>query len=109
MPDVRYATRIAASREEIWEFVKDMDNWAPFMLGYQSHEIVDDRHSVWTLKGDAGVLARVVQLRVTITEWAGPERATFELEGVNERVGGAGTFTRPAAGPPAAPAPTSRP
>jgi carbon monoxide dehydrogenase subunit G len=107
MPEVQYATRIAASRDEIWNFVSDMDNWAPFMIGYQSHEVIDDRHSVWTLKGDVGVLARVVQLRVTITEWAGPERVSFELEGVNERVEGAGTFTMDAAGAPVAPA--SRP
>ena len=63
MPQVEYTTTIDLPRETIWEFVKDMDNWAPFLTGYQSHEAIDERDSIWTLKGDVGVLARVVRLK----------------------------------------------
>lgn len=90
MPEVEYTTTVARPREQIWEFVKDMNNWAPFLTGYQRHEIVDERDSIWTLKGDVGVLARVVKLRAHITEWNGPERVEFTLTGINEQVDGGG-------------------
>lgn len=92
----------------IWEFVREMDHWAPFLTGYQSHEKQSETESTWTLKGDVGMLARTLKFRVTITEWAGPERVSFALKGVNEPMTGAGSFTMRALGaatPPPAPAP----
>jgi len=86
----------AASRlsvDTIWDFVKEMDNWAPFLTGYQSHEKQSETDSLWTLKGDVGVLARTVRFRVHITEWNGPERVSFEFEGVNELLKGQGMFS----------------
>jgi carbon monoxide dehydrogenase subunit G len=76
----------------IWDFVSEMDHWAPFVTGYQGHEKQSDRDSVWTLKGDVGVLARTVRFRVRVTEWAGPERVRFTLEGLNEALEGEGAF-----------------
>jgi len=76
----------------IWEFVREMDHWAPFLTGYQSHEKQSDTESVWTLKGDVGVLARTLRFRVLITEWAGPERVRFALKGMNEPMAGEGSF-----------------
>jgi carbon monoxide dehydrogenase subunit G len=76
----------------IWDFVKVMDNWAPYVTGYQSHEVIDDADSIWTLKGDVGVLSRVVQFRVHITEWAGPARVAFTMSGINEQTEGEGLF-----------------
>ncbi len=92
MPETSYSTTTRLSPEELWDFVQDMDNWAPFMVGYQSHEKISDDLSEWTLKGDAGPLARIVTFKVKITEWNGPERVTFELEGMNEDLGGGGSF-----------------
>jgi carbon monoxide dehydrogenase subunit G len=92
MPEVTHSTVLNLPPETIWAFVSDMNNWAPFMTGYQKHEVVDDRHSVWTLKGDVGILSRSVDLRVQIVEWSGPERVRFTLEGLNEAVEGDGTF-----------------
>jgi carbon monoxide dehydrogenase subunit G len=92
MPEVRYQRPVNASVEEVWAFVKDMNNWAPMMTGYQSHEIKTERESVWTLRGDVGILSRVVEMAITITEWSGPSRVSFSLEGINEMVSGDGTF-----------------
>jgi hypothetical protein len=39
-----------------------------------------------------GVLARKLRFRVRITEWAGPERVRFELDGLNEPMQGSGSF-----------------
>src|SRR6476646_8190190 len=92
MPEVEYATTIPLPPETVWEFVKDMNNWAPFLTGYQAHQVLDERDSIWTLKGDVGILSRVVRLKFHVTEWNGPERVAFTLEGLNEPVGGGGTL-----------------
>jgi hypothetical protein len=70
-----------------------MNNWAPFLTGYQRHEIEDETDSIWTLKGDVGVLSRTVQLKAHVTEWNGPERVSFTLTGLNEVVEGGGTLS----------------
>jgi carbon monoxide dehydrogenase subunit G len=90
MPEVEYTTTMSLPPEAIWEFVKDMNNWAPFLTGYQKHEIESETDSVWTLKGDVGVLSRVVKLKAHVTEWNGPERVAFTLTGLNEAVDGGG-------------------
>ena len=92
MAEIEYSTTAPLRVEPIWEFVKDMDNWAPFVMGYQSHEKKSERESLWTLKGDVGALQRVVTLRARVTEWAEPERVEFELEGVSESLVGNGRF-----------------
>ena len=90
MPEVQYSTTMSLTREAVWDFVKDMNNWAPFLTGYQRHEILSDTDSIWTLKGDVGVLARVVRLQAHVTDWSGPERVAFTLTGLNEQVDGGG-------------------
>jgi carbon monoxide dehydrogenase subunit G len=92
MPEVEYVTTMKLAPEKVWEFVKDMNNWAPFLTGYQKHEIESDTDSIWTLKGDVGVLSRVVKLRAHVTEWNGPSRVAFTLQGLNEVVDGGGTL-----------------
>ncbi|MFI5296582.1 MAG: CoxG family protein [Polyangiales bacterium] len=92
MPEVEYATTMELEPETIWNFVKDMNNWAPFLTGYQSHEVLNETDSIWTLKGDVGVLVRSIRMKVHITEWNGPERVSFTLTGLNEEMEGGGTF-----------------
>src|SRR5580704_7148479 len=67
-----------------------MNNWAQFLTGYQRHEILSDTDSIWTLKGDVGILARVVRLKAHVTDWSGPDRVAFTLTGLNESVEGGG-------------------
>jgi carbon monoxide dehydrogenase subunit G len=90
VPEVEYTTTLSLSREAVWTFVKDMNNWAPFLTGYQRHEILSETDSIWTLKGDVGVLARVVRLQAHVTDWSGPDRVAFTLTGLNESVEGGG-------------------
>ena len=98
MPQVTYSTTVPIARQKLWAFVENIDNWAPMMTGYVSHEIQDERRSIWVLRGDVGVLSREVRLGVTITAWEGPDRVDFELEGLNEAVSGGGTFLLSEAG-----------
>lgn len=118
MPEVEYTTQMALPTTLVWEFVKDMNNWAPMLTGYQRHEILDETDSVWTLKGDVGILSRVVKLQAHVTEWVDRERVVFTLTGLNEKVDGGGVLlmedvtpaaaAAAAAAPPAAPKPRRR-
>lgn len=92
MPEVEHSVTVRAPVPVVWEFIKNFDNWAPFMIGYQSYEVVDETDSIWTIKGDVGILSRTVKLRVHITEWIEGERVSFTLKGMTESVGGTGTF-----------------
>ena len=92
MPEASYTTTAKVPVETIWDYVQEMDNWAPFLRGYQGHEKESERDSVWTLKGDLGVMSRTLKFRVHITEWAGPSRVAFDLTGLNEQMNGGGSF-----------------
>ena len=92
MAEAEYSTTAKLPVQAIWEFVRDMDHWAPLLTGYQTHEKESETDSIWTLKGDVGVLARTVKFRAHVTEWAGPERVTFTLTGLNEQMEGDGAF-----------------
>jgi carbon monoxide dehydrogenase subunit G len=121
MAQVEYTARARLPIPAIWDFVQEMDNWAPFVTGYQTHEKQSRDDSVWTLKGDLGVMSRTLTFNVKVTEWAGPERVTFTLTGVNEPLEGSGEFVLAAweeagegtpgpakAGSPSLPAPTEQ-
>ena len=92
MPEAEFTTTAKLPVETIWDFVKEMDNWAEYVTGYQSHEKQSETDSVWVLKGDVGVMARVLKFHVHITEWSGPSRVSFELKGLNEPMEGSGSF-----------------
>ena len=92
MAEVQYSATARPPIQTIWDFVQDMDNWAAFVTGYQSHEKQSDTDSLWTLKGDLGVMARTLTLQVHVTEWDGPQRVSFEMRGVNEAMDGSGCF-----------------
>ena len=92
MAEVAYSTTAKLPIDTIWDFVKEMDNWAVFVAGYQEHQKQNETDSVWVLKGDVGSLTRTLKFDVHITEWAGPERVSFELKGINEQLEGSGEF-----------------
>ena len=92
MPSVQHTAVVNAPIEVVWQYLDKMANWAPYLKGYQKHEEIDDKESIWTLKGDMGVLARVVQIKITITEWVEPEKVGFKIDGITERVTGNGIF-----------------
>ena len=80
------------SAETVWAFVSDMDQWAPFLLGYQAHDQQSDRESLWTIKAELASLSRTVDFRVQITEWVEPVEVRFTLEGIGEPMQGEGWF-----------------
>lgn len=93
MPQIQYTVQIATPVERVWAFVEHLPNWAPLMIGYQKVVEVNDRQSIWTLKGDVGMLAREVDLQADITVWEPLKRVEFTLTGLTEKLSGSGTFT----------------
>jgi carbon monoxide dehydrogenase subunit G len=91
--EAEYTTATRVPIDRVWDFVQEMDNWGRFVTGYQKHEKQSDVDSTWTLKGNVGVLSRTLTFQVKITEWSGPGRVSFTLDGVNEPMRGEGTFT----------------
>ena len=92
MPEVSYTTTIDVGRDAVWQFVKDLNNWAPFAKGYQSHEIINDDESIWTVRGDIGPISRITKFHIQITEWMDGEGVTFVVKGLNEPISGQGAI-----------------
>src|SRR5690625_4232566 len=92
MPAGTHSVELDISIDQIWEFVSDMDKWAPLVPGYIEHEIINDRESTWTFKGDIGIMQKTVSLKIDITEWDEPTRVSFDLTGLNENFSGDGYF-----------------
>ena len=111
MPSVEHSEFVDAAPSQIWAFVRNMDNWAPFVTGYQRHEKLSESESIWHLKGELGGLTRIAEFKVLIDEWDEGGKVRFSLRGVNEPVTGSGQFlvstlSDPSAPPQAAPADT---
>ena len=92
MPEGFHTLVVRASPRAVWEFVREMENWARLLPGFQGLVKIDDRESLWTVRGDLGVVSRVVEFRVHITESIEPSKVCFRLQGTNENVTGGGTF-----------------
>lgn len=76
----------------VWEFVRDMGNWASQMPGYVSHELVDDNTSVWTLQVNMGPFTRPVVMDVNVLRWTPPGEVEFVLKGRFDPFHGGGMF-----------------
>lgn len=92
MPSGTHVKELDVSIERIWDFVKDMDKWAPLVPGYIEHKILNERQSTWVFKGDIGIMQKTVKLRIDIKEWIEPTRVSFDLTGINENFSGSGYF-----------------
>ena len=92
MSQIEYAVQVNAPVDRVWSFIEDFDNWAHFVIGYQKKQIIDDTRSIWTLRGDVGMLAREVDIQVDITEWVPGERVAFDITGLTERISGSGSM-----------------
>ena len=94
MPEISRSATVRVPPEVVWDFVKDFDNWAPFMMGYQSHQYVKDRESIWKLKAKLAGVTRVTKIHVNITEWdESQHRIAFTIKGVSEPINGSGSVT----------------
>lgn len=92
MPSGVHNIKLNVPIENVWNFVSLIDNWAPPVPGYISHEIISDKESTWSFKGDLGFMKKTVKLKVDITSWEEPNRVTFNLTGLSDNFVGEGYF-----------------
>jgi carbon monoxide dehydrogenase subunit G len=92
MPNGTHTLELPVSIDKIWGFVSDMDKWAPLVPGYIEHEILNDRESTWSFKGDLGFMKKTVKLKIDITNWIEPTKVTFNLKGISDNFDGGGYF-----------------
>lgn len=92
MPQGTHTVELPLSIERIWDFVHDMNKWAPLVPGYIEHEILSERQSTWTFKGDLGFMKKKVKLKIDIKEWKEPTLVTFDLSGISDNFNGGGYF-----------------
>lgn len=90
---------VNAGINSVWEHAHDINQWACLMPGMQSCNVVDADNSRWILKVGAGGFVRTVKVRVHVTEWAGPERATFTFTLEDDPVEGVGAYGASPKGP----------
>ena len=90
MPRVEYEKTAEIPLDVMWDFIKDFDNWAHLLNGYQNHENLNERESIWEVKGTIGKYRRQTKLHATITEWVQRQKVAFTVDGVNEVVSGFG-------------------
>ncbi|MCH6268988.1 CoxG family protein [Neobacillus citreus] len=92
MPTGMYQTEVDIPINKVWDFVKDMDNWAPLIPGYIQHRKFTNRQSTWEFNSNIGFIKKKISLMITIKEWIQPTKITFQLKGVNEGLSGEGYF-----------------
>jgi len=93
MPVSQRELYIAAPMEKVWDFVSTLDNVAMCMPGYQRHEVIDERESVWYLKGDVGLFQKVVAFVAHIERMDRAEGlVSFTLAARDENMKGEGCF-----------------
>ncbi|WMN12123.1 SRPBCC family protein [Marivirga salinae] len=98
MPELVHEKQMRARVQEVWDFVKDQNNWAPFLMGYQNHQILNDKESIWKLKSSIAGVTYSFKMEVLITEWEEGKKMGFELRGLTHPVKGSGTVTLKEAG-----------
>ena len=92
MPQGTHTVEVPLDIQTIWEFVHDMNKWAPLVPGYIDHEILSERQSTWAFKGDLGFMKKTVKLQIDIKEWNEPSEVIFDLKGLSDNFNGGGYF-----------------
>ena len=92
MPAGTHSVNVPLNINIIWEFVQDMNNWAPLVPGYINHEIISENESTWSFKGDLGFMKKTVKLKVDIKVGNERSEVIFDLTGMSDNFKGGGYF-----------------
>lgn len=92
MPAGTHSVDLPVSIDKVWEYVSNMDKWAPLVPGYIEHEILSETQSTWSFKGDLGFMKKTVSLAIDITEWTEPSTVRFNAKGISDNFKGGGYF-----------------
>jgi carbon monoxide dehydrogenase subunit G len=83
---------VGAPIDAVWNYVREIGNWAELMPGLQGCDIIDEDNSRWVLKVGVGAMVRTVKVQVHVDEWDGPARARFSFKLQGDPVTGSGSY-----------------
>lgn len=93
MIETEQSVSVGSSIENVWEYVKDIRNWANLMPGAQNCTMIDADDSRWTLKVGAGGLVRTVTALVHVEHWDAPAGVKFSYSLQGDPVLGSGFYS----------------
>jgi carbon monoxide dehydrogenase subunit G len=79
MPVVHQSVVVEAPLAETWDFVRVMENWAALLPGYEGMTMSSDTDSEWKVRGDVGILTKLVTMRVHVNEWVELSHVQFSV------------------------------
>ncbi|MCM3386997.1 SRPBCC family protein [Ureibacillus chungkukjangi] len=88
-----HTVEIPVEVQVVWDYVSNLENWAPTVPAYKEHKIISEKQSIWTFEGSVKGIKKTIQAQVDITEWEEPSNIKFELKGVSDNFTGSGQFT----------------
>lgn len=97
MPEATCQFHVSPPPAKVWLFVRNMDNWAACLPGYEGHQESTAQESIWTLRADLQMMQKTVRLGVQIVEEEPPSRLRFTLRGLDENLSGHGEYRSVAA------------
>lgn len=92
MPSGMHQVEVNIPINQVWNFVSNMENWAPLIPGYIQHRKYTNRQSSWEFYSKIGFIKKKISLMIMIKEWMAPTKVTFTLKGINEKLSGGGYF-----------------
>lgn len=90
MSESTYTIDLPFSIARLWEIFNTVEQWAPLLENYVSHETISATESIWTFKITIGVMKKKVSTKIKIVEWEEPTKITLYVTGVNEKFNGHG-------------------
>lgn len=93
MPDVRHSVVVEAPLPTTWAFVRDMQNWAELVPGFEDMTTSSDTDSEWKVRGDVGILTKLVTLVVHVDEWVEQSHVNFSMVCREEPLTAKGSLT----------------
>lgn len=93
MIETEQSVVIGVGIDGVWDYARNIHNWANLMPGLQEYTVANDDDSHWTLKVGMGGLVRTVKVSVHVDLWDGPGRATFSYKLQGDPVRGGGSYS----------------
>lgn len=79
MPAVVQSVVVQAPLPATWAFVRDMRNWAELVPGFEGYTAASDIDSEWKIRGDVGILSKLVTFDVHVNEWVEQSHVQFSM------------------------------
>ena len=88
-----HTVEIPVDVQVVWDYVSNLENWAPTVPAYKEHKSINDKQSIWIFEGNVKGIKKTIQAQVDISEWNEPSNIKFELKGLSDNFTGSGHFT----------------